>query len=694
MHFDRKELSNEQLVQFYHSLLWPRMIEEKMLVLLRQGKISKWFSGIGQEAISVGATLALKEDEWIMPLHRNLGVFTTRNMPLHKLFMQWQGAQEGYSKGRERSFHFGNAAHHICGMISHLGPQLAIADGVALAYKLRKEKLPAGQAGKVSLAFTGDGGTSEGDFHEALNVAAVWDLPVIFIIENNGYGLSTPVNEQYRCISLVDKAKGYGIEGVVIDGNNILNVYDTIKGVRDYCIKNHKPYLIECMTFRMRGHEEASGTKYVPPELFKIWEMKDPIKNYERYLIESGVLGEMQVAEIKNEFKDKIESELAIGADTLPIIADTEEEMDDVFSPPKPSRREGLALAQPRLIENSIINSEFQQSGLSDAKSPLRGVGGLRLIDAISEGLHQSMTAHPNLILMGQDIAEYGGAFKITEGFVNEFGKERVRNTPLCESAIVGVALGLSLEGYKSVMEMQFADFVTVGFNQIVNNLAKIHYRWGQQADVVIRMPTGGGVGAGPFHSQSNEAWFTKVPGLKVVYAATPIDAKGLLIAAINDPNPVMYFEHKALYRSVSGPVPEDYYEIEIGKARHVREGDEVSIITYGAGVHWAEDYAAEHPEISIDILDLRTLAPLDYFAIREAVQRTGRILILHEDTLIGGIGGEIAAWIAENCFSILDAPVMRCASLDTPIPFNIELEKNFMAKARLDEMMQRLVNY
>jgi 2-oxoisovalerate dehydrogenase E1 component len=648
------------------------MIEEKMLVLLRQGKISKWFSGIGQEAISVGATLALQEDEWIMPLHRNLGVFTTRNMPLSKLFMQWQGAQEGYSKGRERSFHFGNKAHHICGMISHLGPQLAIADGVALAYKLRKEN-------KVSLAFTGDGGTSEGDFHEALNVAAVWDLPVIFIIENNGYGLSTPVNEQYRCISLVDKAKGYGMEGVQIDGNNLLAVYDTIKGVREYCIKHQKPYLVECMTFRMRGHEEASGTKYVPQDLFRLWEQKDPIKNYERYLVTSGVINEMNVAEIRNELKDKIESELALGFNTKPVVADTEEELTDIYAP-LPIKSLGFGV---RVLDNSGLTSNPQPQTVEK-----------RIIDAISEGLKQSMQQHPNLILMGQDIAEYGGAFKITEGFVKEFGKERVRNTPLCESAIVGTALGLSLEGYKSMMEMQFADFVTVGFNQIVNNLAKIHYRWGQHADVVIRMPTGGGVGAGPFHSQSNEAWFTKVPGLKVVYPSTPIDAKGLLIAAINDPNPVMYFEHKALYRSVSGPVPEEYYEIEIGKARHVREGDEISIITYGSGVHWAEDYAAEHPEISIDILDLRTLAPLDYLSIRASVARTGRVLILHEDTLIGGIGGEIAAWIAENCFDMLDAPVMRCASLDTPVPFSIELEQNFLAKARLGETVQQLIYY
>ncbi len=673
MTFDRKDLSNDQLIQFYRSLLWPRMIEEKMLVLLRQGKISKWFSGIGQEAIAVGATLALQEDEWIMPLHRNLGVFATRNMPLSKLFMQWQGAQEGYSKGRERSFHFGNKEHHICGMISHLGPQLAIADGVALAHKLRKEK-------KISLAFTGDGGTSEGDFHEALNTAAVWDLPVIFIIENNGYGLSTPVNEQYRCISLIDKAKGYGMEGVQIDGNNLLEVYDTIKGVRDYCIKNQKPYLIECLTFRMRGHEEASGVKYVPQDLFKLWEMKDPIKNYEKFLIESGVLKEIQIGDIRNEFKEKIESELAIGSNTKPVVADTEEELEDVYAEKFEVR--GLKF-EVKVVDNSKLTHDSQLTAKDS-----------RLIDAIKEGLHQSMQQHPNLILMGQDIAEYGGAFKITEGFVEEFGKERVRNTPLCESATVGAALGLSLEGYKSMMEMQFADFATVGFNQIINNLAKIHYRWGQNADVVIRMPTGGGVGAGPFHSQSNEAWFVKTPGLKVVYPSTPMDAKGLLIAAINDPNPVLFFEHKALYRSVSGQVPSDYYEIEIGKARHVREGDEVSIITYGAGVHWAEDYAAEHPEISIDILDLRTLLPLDYLAIREAVKRTGRVLLLHEDTLVGGIGGEIAAWIAENCFGLLDAPILRCASLDTPIPFSIELENNFMAKARLDETVQKLINY
>jgi 2-oxoisovalerate dehydrogenase E1 component len=548
-------------------------------------------------------------------------------------------------------------------MISHLGPQLAIADGVALAYKLKKEN-------KVSVAFTGDGGTSEGDFHEALNVAAVWDLPVIFIIENNGYGLSTPVSEQYRCNNLVDKAIGYGIEGVKIDGNNILAVYDTIKGVREYCIKNQKPYLIECITFRMRGHEEASGIKYVPKNLFEEWEQKDPIKNYEDWLLQQNIISEKEATSIKEALKEYIEKELNKANKAVEISPNTKEEMDDVYAP---------------LLETSKSLQQINFQNPSTEK---------KFIHAISDALKQSMQRHLNLILMGQDIAGYGGAFKVTEGFLEIFGAERVRNTPLCESAIVGAALGLSLQGYKSMMEMQFADFVTVGFNQIINNLAKVHYRWGANADVVIRMPCGGGVGAGPFHSQSNEAWFIHTPGLKVVYPSSPIDAKGLLIAAINDPNPVLFFEHKALYRSVSGMVPDEYYEIEIGKAKLVKAGEDISIITYGAGVHWALDYAKNHPEISLDILDLRSLLPLDYDAIKEAVIRTGKVLLLHEDSLTGGLGGEISAWIGENCFDFLDAPVLRCASLDTPIPFNLNLEKNYIAYSRLDETIKKLIEY
>lgn len=658
MEFQKKDLSAGQLQELYTELVRPRMIEEKMLVLLRQGRISKWFSGIGQEAISVGVTKAMDSDEYIMPLHRNLGVFTARKVPFARLFKQWQGSQNGFSKGRERSFHFGTNEYHICGMISHLGPQMALADGVALAHKLGGDQ-------KIAVAFSGDGGTSEGDFHEAMNVAAVWRLPVIFIIENNGYGLSTPVNEQYACAQLADRAIGYGMKGMTIDGNNILEVYHTMKEARAYCIREQKPVMIECMTFRMRGHEEASGVKYVPKELFEIWGKKDPVSNYEQYLLQEGVLTEKRIEEIREEIRLDIEAGLAEGFAESAIVADTQTELNDIYMP-----HDGSATAP--------------QSGRTEMK----------MIQAISDALRLAMERYPKLVLMGQDIAEYGGAFKVTEGFTDLFGKERVRNTPICESAIVGAALGLSLKGYKSMMEMQFADFVTVGFNQIVNNLAKIYYRWGQNADVVVRMPTGGGVGAGPFHSQSNEAWFVHTPGLKVVYPSNPEDAKGLLLASLADPNPVMFFEHKALYRSISGAVPDGYYTVEIGKAKKVQEGTDCSIITYGAGVHWALDYAKQHPDLSIDILDLRSLLPLDYEAIRETVTRTGKVLILHEDTLIGGIGGELSAWITEHCFRQLDAPVLRCASLDTPVPFSIELEQNFLAKSRLGEMMDKLMAY
>ncbi len=646
-------------LDLYKNLLKPRMIEEKMLILLRQGKVSKWFSGIGQEAIAVGATMALDEDEYIMPMHRNLGVFTTRKMPFDKLFLQWQGSDLGYSKGRERSFHFGSNEHHICGMISHLGPQLAIADGIALAHKLRKEN-------KVALAFTGEGGTSEGEFHEALNTAAVWGLPVIFLIENNGYGLSTPTSEQFICEKLSDRALGYGMKGLTIDGNNILEVYQTIKEARAYCIQEQKPILIEAMTFRMRGHEEASGVKYVPKELFEEWAVKDPLLNFEKFLKQENILDDALIESIRADIQEEIDAGVQVGFAAPALEVNTALELQDVYK------------------AHTTITTDISQ----------RPKKSMKMIQAISEGIHEAMKQFPELILMGQDIAAYGGAFKVTEGMLDIYGAERVRNTPLCESAIVGAALGLSIKGMKAMMEMQFADFVTVGFNQIINNLAKIHYRWGQNADVVVRMPTGGGVGAGPFHSQSNEAWFTHTPGLKVVYPSTPEDAKGLLVAAFEDPNPVMFFEHKALYRSIEGEVPEGYYTIEIGKAKTVQSGEDMSIITYGSGLHWALDYSKNHPEYSIEILDLRTLLPLDYEAIRKTVEKTGRVLLLHEDTLTGGIAGEIAAWIGEHCFAYLDAPVMRCASLDTPIPFAIPLEQNFMAKKYLPEKVAQLMQF
>ena len=658
MYFDRKQLSNQTLINLFKQLLWPRMIEEKMLILLRQNKISKWFSGIGQEAIAVGATFAMDNDEWILPLHRNLGVFTTRGMPLHRLFAQWKGLPQGYSKGRERSFHFGSISHHIFGMISHLGTQLSVADGIALAQKLS-------QSQKATLVFTGEGGTSEGEFHEALNVASVWDLPVIFLIENNGYAISTPVEQQYRCTRLAERAVGYGMQGFTIDGNNVLEVYHAVQEARHYCISENKPVLIECITFRMRGHEEASGTRYVPPELIEAWKKRDPVEQFAHYLVQENVLHQHEIQAIEQEFQQQIEAELRLAASYHFPEVDISSELKDVYAPTP---------ALPLAV-----------SGKSSEK---------KFIDAIREALELAMVEHPELILMGQDIAEYGGVFKATEGLYARFGKERVRNTPLCESAIVGVAMGLSVLHFKAVVEMQYADFVSCAFHQIVNNLAKVHYRWGQSADVVIRMPTGAGLSGGPFHSQSNEAWFFHVPGLKIVYPSTPEDAKGLLIAAIEDPNPVLFFEHKALYRSVSGWVPEGYYAIPIGEARVIAEGRDCSIIAYGAAVHWALEYAAAHPEVDLEIIDLRSLLPLDMATIERSVKKTGKVLVFHEDTLTGGIGAEIAALIGEHCFSYLDAPVLRCASLDTPVPFAAPLESQFLARSRFASTLQKLLTY
>ena len=658
MDFKLYNYNKEQIENIFYHLVKPRMIEEKMLILLRQGKISKWFSGIGQEAVSVGCALAMKEDEYILPMHRNLGVFTSRNIPLNRLFAQFQGKMSGFTKGRDRSFHFGTQEYKIIGMISHLGPQLGLADGIALGNILREQK-------KATLVFTGDGGASEGDFHEALNVAAVWDLPVLFVVENNGYGLSTPTSEQYRCKNFVDKGIGYGMQAEKIDGNNILEVYSKATELLESMRENPRPILLECETFRMRGHEEASGTKYVPQELFDKWEEKNPVNRFEEFILQQNFITADEIAKIRAGIAKEIEDGLQKAFSEEEIIPSTERELEDLFA----KHEEPLTEPQGKTSENK------------------------RLIDAVHDALDLAMEKHGNLVYMGQDIAEYGGVFKATEGLAAKYGNHRVRNTPLCESAIVGTAMGLSINGFKSMVEMQFADFVTEGFNQIVNNLAKSHWRWGQNADVVVRMPTGAGVAAGPFHSQSTEAWFVHTAGLKVVYPSSAADAKGLLLRAFEDPNPVLFFEHKALYRSVHEEISDGYYTLPIGKANLVSEGTQMSIITYGLGVHWAKEYV-EKNGISADILDLRTLSPLDKEAIFATVKKTNRALVLHEDNLTGGIGAEVAALINEHCFRHLDAPVIRCASLDTPIPFMKKLEDNFLAKNLLKEKAQELLSY
>jgi len=639
-------------------MLKPRLIEEKMLILLRQGKISKWFSGIGQEAISVGVTTALLKDEYILPMHRNLGVFTTREIPLYRLFSQWQGKANGFTKGRDRSFHFGTQEYNIVGMISHLGPQLGIADGIALANKIKKNN-------QVCVVFTGDGGTSEGDFHEALNVASVWSLPVLFCVENNGYGLSTPTSEQFNCENIADKGIGYGMESHIIDGNNIVEVYGKLSELAESVRENPRPILLEFKTFRMRGHEEASGTKYVSQDLLDTWAVKDPLENFQAYLRAENILTEQDEVRFKEDIVHEINEHLQMAYDEPTITVDLKTELNDVFKD----------------FEPETINPSTETKKI-------------RLVDAISDGLRQSMEQHDDLIIMGQDVAEYGGVFKITDGFLEQFGKDRVRNTPICESAIVSAAYGLSINGMKAVMEMQFSDFASTGFNPIVNLLAKSHYRWGQPADVVVRMPCGAGVGAGPFHSQTNEAWFTKTPGLKVVYPAFPVDAKGLLASAINDPNPVLFFEHKALYRSIYQEVPENYYTLPLGKAAILKEGNDVTIITYGAGVHWAIETLDKNSEISADLIDLRTLQPLDVDAIYSSVRKTGKAIVLQEDSLFGGIASEISALITENCFNELDAAVKRVGSIETPIPFQKELENQYLAKHQFETILKELLTF
>ena len=644
----------------YRALLLPRVIEEKKLRLIRQGRLSKWFSGFGQEAIAVGVTWALEDDDYVLPMHRNLGVWTTRGVDLERLFCQLMGREGGFTKGRDRTFHFGLPEKNIVGMISHLAAMLPVASGLALAAKLRGQQ-------RVAAAFVGEGATREGDFHEALNLASVWKLPVLFVVENNGYGLSTPTSDVIAVDDIAEAGSGYGMASVVVDGNNVLAVMEAVRNARKRALKGDGPTLLEMKTFRMRGHEEASGTKYVPKELQEKWATLDPIERFLPIAVEK--LGAKRCQSIREELISQID-ELAEWALTQPeVTSSAEKEHADLFA----------------------VSAAVETNGAAAQSSEKR------FIDAISDGLRSWMRDEPESVVMGQDIAEYGGVFKVTEGFLEEFGADRVRNTPIIESAAVGAAMGLALAGMKAILEIQYADFISCGFNQIVNNLATTFYRWGAPVGVTIRAPFGGGIGAGPFHSQSMEAWFCHVPGLKVVIPSTPADAKGLLLSSLDDPNPVLFFEHKKLYRSIRGSVPDAPVRVPIGKARCAREGTDITIVSWGVGVHWALEAAEEWSTrgVEIEVIDLRTLVPWDREAVLASVRKTSRLIILHEASRTGGFGGEIAAEVTEMAFEHLDAPPIRIGGADLPIAFSKAIEEEvYSARARLDTAIAEGVAY
>lgn len=659
-----KKISKSGALKIYRNLLLPRLIEQRMLNLLRQNKISKWFSGIGQEAISVGVTSALDSGDYILPMHRNLGVFTTRSVPFYPLFCQLFGKADGFTGGRDRSFHFGIPDQNIYGMISHLAATMPVADGIAVANKLRDNN-------RVAVSFCGDGATSEGDFHEALNLAGVWKLPVIFVIENNGYGLSTPVSEQYGCEHLADRAKGYGLEGLRIDGNNYFEVAESINKARKLAL-NGNPVLIEVKTFRMRGHEEASGTFYVEDEEFEKWLPKDPIRQFEKWLSEEGFISEFsEIDKIRNKIKATFEPHLLRALNAS----------DPVFDETVERSRAGLKPSKRSLSSNGLSSSERSEK---------------RPVDAIHLAHRQAFDEDDNYLLLGQDVAEYGGVFKVSEGFYERYGKERIRNTPIIESGAIGAAIGLAMEEFKPVVEIQFADFISCGFNQIVNNLSKGSYRWMPGLNITIRAPHGGGVGAGPFHSQSPENWFMGLPGLRVLVPSSVEDFQNMLYSALHDPNPVLFFEHKKLYRSIKEITADRCRLVDLEQARIIKSGTDATIITYGMGVIWAKEVmeAQSKKDLDIEIIDLRSLAPIDWMTIESSIRKTNRVLLLEEASEVLGPMSELAAGISERYFEHLDAPVIRCSSIHTPIPFNKELEKGYMANYRLEKKLDKLMKY
>jgi 2-oxoisovalerate dehydrogenase E1 component len=665
--------ARERLLRYAFMKL-TRDFDSRFEALLLTGRVSKWYSEVGNEATTIPAGLVLGAGDALCTLHRDLGAILAvyldpaRAFPgfgfgdpdgrrpepevlLHRLACQLLGKGEGFSQGVERSFHYGYLApeHGILhvGMISHLGAMIPVAAGCAFAFR---------QSGsdRVAINFIGEGGTSTGDFHEGLNMAAVWKLPLVLVIENNRYAFSTPARLQYAAERLSDRGAGYGIAAETVDGNDPDAMAEAFRRAVDRARAGEGPTLLEAMLGRMRGHSEGDDSlKVVPADELAGYRAGDPVPTYARRLEEEGVMDAALRERLEKRIAEMVETAISRAIDAPP--PPDEVALRPVFAPVPPQRevREAPAVLRER------------------------PAGETTYVDAINQALREEMERDESVILMGQDIGAFEGAFRTTRGLHARW-PERVLDTPIAESGTIGIAIGAALLGYRPVVEMQFGDFISCGFNQLVNVAAKLYYRWQVPCPIVVRLPSGGGVGAGPFHSQNDEGWFAQTAGIKVVCPATAEDAMGLLKAAIRDPNPVMVFEHKFLYRRIKSPLPQGDGVARIGEARVMRPGKHLTLVGYGASTWTCLEAAEELAKsgVEAEVVDLRTLVPYDEETVLASVKRTGRALVVHEAPLTLGFGAEVAARLADAAFPWLDAPIRRVAYPDRPVPYAKSLEK------------------
>lgn len=651
--------SRKLLHEFYRFMLLTRRFEARISALGKEGKlVGGFFSSLGQEAISVGTTLALKPEDWVAPMIRNIGTVLVRGYTPAELFSQFLARRGGPNRGKDSNLHFGDPAHGVVGCISHLGPLVPIMTGVAMAGRMRGQ-------GRVTMTYLGEGGCSVGDFHEGLNLAAVQKAPFVLVVENNGWSYSTPLESQTLVKDIASRAVGYGIRGLIGDGNDVVEVWKLTRRAVEDARAGGGPQLLEFKTFRRKGHAEHDDAKYVPREQVEAWTARDPIDRFEAWLRDHGKMTDAERRAIHGQIdRELAEGERIAAADRPPDPAEAIRGVyaDDAIVAVTPwARREG----DPVTAEPTEV-------------VPPDAGGDVTYLEAIRRALFEEMERDDRVFCIGEDIGSYGGAFRVTQGLLEKFGAARVIDTPIAESATVGAALGAALAGMRPVVEFQFIDFISCAFNMIVQFVAKMRWRTGQAAPMVLRGPCGAGVHAGPFHSQTPEMWFVHTPGLKVVMPATPADARGLLKAAIRDDDPVVFLEHKYLYRRIKGSLPGGEGIVPIGRAALRAEGDDLTIVTYGAMVHTV---MAALPDLglSAEVIDLRTLCPLDRGAVVRSVRKTHKLMIVHEDTRTGGIAGEIAAVVNEEAFDALDGPIVRVTAPDAPVPFSPNLEEAFL---------------